>query len=327
MGLITFNERYYREELEKLENRVLSSEEVYKAKQLLKILDDLADEGYTNLNTRMENDFSCLTRLRRVIEEAGELPFKVNKDRLSKTIYGPEEFSLNIIMDRLLKDAVNQNICSQNPFLQDIRDYCKWIGHEENTAYVFLFRDALLPYLYFRNQNFKNIYGWLISRKFLTDLTKTIDVDDNIRLPIYEALEAGCNDFNEFRVFCKDKILSVLDLHVGLKRVLLTLLNSIKEKRIIVIESGYCGTIPMMLNSLDDRVSFKMFTTAPFLKKVYQENIYCCRYEDIRNFETLYSQDLLLEYSSYRNGIFYVRLSKDTSVLNRSLSEIKFILE
>lgn len=327
MGLITFNEKYYREELEKLENKVLSSEEVYKAKQLLKVLDDLEDEGYTNLNNRMENNFSCLTRLRRVIKKAGELPFKVDKDRLSETIYGPEEFSLSALMDKLLKVARDQKSCSKNPFLQDIRDYCNWIGYEKNVAYVFLFRDALLPYLFFRNKNRKNVYAWLISRKFLKDLTKTNNVDDDIRLPIYEALEAGCNEFDEFRDFCKGKILSVLNLHVQLKRALIKLLSSIKEKKIIVVESGYCGTIPMMLNALDDRVSFKMFTTAPFLTKIYQENIYCCRYEDIRKFETLYSQDLLLEYSSYINEIFYVRISKDTSVLNHSLDEIKFILE
>ena len=59
MGFISFNENYYRRKLEDYENRLLSDADIYEAKQLLKVLDDLADEGYTNLNDQMEAHFSC----------------------------------------------------------------------------------------------------------------------------------------------------------------------------------------------------------------------------------------------------------------------------
>ena len=49
-----------------------------------------------------------------------------------------------------------------------------------------------------------------------------------------------------------ERILSVLHEHPKLKTILLDLLSSIKQNRIIVIESGYMGTIPMMLKALDD---------------------------------------------------------------------------
>lgn len=52
MGFISFNEKYYKKKLEEYENKQLSESEIYEAKQLLKILDDLTDEGYTNLNNR-----------------------------------------------------------------------------------------------------------------------------------------------------------------------------------------------------------------------------------------------------------------------------------
>ena len=51
--------------------------------------------------------------------------------------------------------------------------------------------------------------------------------------------------------------------------------------------------------------------------------IFCCKYETIRKFETVYSQDLLLRYSSYHDGKFYVNLSSDESVKGKSFGEIK----
>lgn len=83
------------------------------------------------------------------------------------------------------------------------------------------------------------------------------------------------------------------------------------------------GTIPMMLKALDDRVDFRLFTTAPFLYETYEGRIFCRRYEDIRKFETVYSQDLLMRYSSFHGGKFYVNISADETVINNSLSEIK----
>ncbi len=73
-----------------------------------------------------------------------------------------------------------------------------------------------------------------------------------------------------------------------------------------MIESGYMGTGPMILKALDDRVDFRLFTTAPFLYETYNDKIFCRKYEDIRRFETLYSQDLFMQYSSYSSGKYYV---------------------
>ena len=56
MGFMSFNENYYRRKLEECENKILSDTEIREAKQLLKVLDDLTDEGYTNLNDTMEAD-------------------------------------------------------------------------------------------------------------------------------------------------------------------------------------------------------------------------------------------------------------------------------
>ena len=86
------------------------------------------------------------------------------------------------------------------------------------------------------------------------------DIDDAIRLPVYEALEYGHISFDDYRSYCKEQMLAVLERHGKLKGLLSRLLPSVKEKKIVVVESGYCGTMPMMLSALDDRVTFKLYT-------------------------------------------------------------------
>ena len=322
MGFISFNEKYYRRKLEEYENKILSDTKIREAKQLLKVLDDLTDEGYTNLNDTMEADFSCLTRLRAVLHRCGEVPFPVDHERLSDTVYGKNEYELEELLGNLIEEAGSHSGISANPFLEEIYRYCEWIGYEKDTAYVFLMRDALLPYVFFRSRGRDNIHPWLISRRFLEDITETEYVDDDIRLPLYEALESGCIRFDEYSAYCNKKILPVINEHPELKTILLDLLSSIKQSRIVVIESGYMGTIPMMLKALDGRVDFKLFTTAPFLYETYQDRLFCRKYEDVRRFETLYSQDLFMQYSSYSSGKFYVNVSADESVKEKTISEI-----
>ncbi len=322
MGFISFNENYYRRKLEEYENKILSDAEICEAKQLLKVLDDLTDEGYTNLNDRMEADFSCLTRLRAVLHRCGEVPFPIDHEKLSDTSYGKNEYELEEVLGNLIEDAKHHSSVSANPFLEEIYGYCEWIGYEEDTAYVFLMRDALLPNVFFRSRGRDNIHPWLISRRFLEDITETEYVDDDIRLPLYEALESGHIQFDDYSAYCKERILPALNEHSELKFILLDLLSSIKQNRIIVIESGYMGTIPMMLKALDDRVDFRLFTTAPFLYETYLDRIFCRNYEDIRRFETLYPQDLFMQYSSYCNMEFYVNVSVEESVKEKTISEI-----
>ena len=326
MGFLSFNEQFYQRKLARYENRSLSKAEIYDVKQILKVLDDLADEGYTFLNERMEADFACLTRLRAILQRSGASPFPLDHERLSDTIYGNEEYELNELLTSLIKEAGEHRNTSVNPFLTDIVQYCDWIGYEEDTAYIFLMRDAFLPYVYYSSRNRRHIHPWLISRRFLEDITMTENADDDIRLPLYEALEIGHTEFADYCGYCRERILPVLDGHVRLKSVLLELLRSIPQKKIIAVESGYMGTIPMMLKALDDRVDFRLFTTAPFLYETYRERIFCDRYEDIRRFETVYAQDLLLKYSSFHSGKFYVHMSADRPVRNTAFSEIRRFL-
>ena len=85
----------------------------------------------------------------------------------------------------------------------------------------------------------------------------------------------------------------------------------------ILSDAEICGA-KQLLKALDDRVEFRLFTTVLFLYETYQGRVFCRKYEDIRRFETLYSQDLFMQYSSYRNGKFYVNVSAEESVKKKN---------
>lgn len=64
MGFLSFHLNYYNEQLKLLKNKTPNEDTVYLAKQLLKIVDDLLDEGYPELSDALENDSGGVTWLR-----------------------------------------------------------------------------------------------------------------------------------------------------------------------------------------------------------------------------------------------------------------------
>lgn len=320
MGFLSFNEKYYITALERLEGSSLGDCELYEAKQLLKLLDDLIDEGYTLLNRTLEEKYGTVSRLRAILKTYGVQPFPIQKRADPNVEYSGAAVDVDIICRQLSERAKVCASPADDPFLTHLKNYCDWIEYRPDTAYVFLLRDAFLPYLYFKSSGKGSLFPWVINRDFLQKCAGD-GVDDKLRQPIYDALESGVSDFSELAAFCKPRILNVLNEHTELKNVLLELLCGIREKKILVIESGYCGTIPLTLSALDDRVDFRLYTTAPFLYEIYREKIFCKRYEDIRSFETLCSQDALMKFSSFQNGRFYVRAAADDVVWERSARE------
>ncbi|MDE7432057.1 MAG: hypothetical protein K2N34_09105 [Lachnospiraceae bacterium] len=157
--------------------------------------------------------------------------------------------------------------------------------------------DTLVPYIYYQSKNRKRIYPWLLGRKTLTMLTRMDNVDDEIRSSIIRALEFGkCRNYKDFCGVVLPDIRSTLKQYPEIENCLIALFEKIKEKHIIVVESGCSGTFPMLLMSLDDRVDVCMYTTYPYLLEIYGDKIYSPKYEENRLFETLYSQDLYFRY-------------------------------
>ena len=201
MGFISFSLDYYKKELQKLESVPVSAETIYRAKQLLKMLDDLVDEGYTELNEKLEEACQGVSRLRTYLNDNHAKPFPIYRKPLAETdvVYEQKSIELAEAIKELTGNAEKSKDLSKDAFLTELLRFCEWVGYEENTAYIFLLRDTLLPYIYYQGKNRKSIYPWLLGRKTLTMLTGTENVDDAIRASIIKALEFGkCSSFEDF---------------------------------------------------------------------------------------------------------------------------------
>ncbi len=328
MGFISFNLEFYKNELQKLKTTAVSEETIYRAKQLLKMLDDLLDEGYTKLNDKLEETYSGVSELRAYLKDNHIEPFPVSRKPFSAMVtYDRRDYELSEAIKELTEKAEKSTDVCDDAFLSELVDFCKWIGYEEDTAYIFLLRDTLLPYIYYKSKGRKNIYPWLLSRRSLSKLFDADNADDEIRSSIIKALEFGkCRNFKDLCDMALPDIRSVTKRHRGSEERLIALLGSVKEKHIIVVEAGCSGTFPMLLMSLDERVDMRMFTAYPYLLNTYGNKIYSPKYENSRSFETLYSQDLYFRFSDLRDGKFFVEKCNNKEIEKYALAEIKAVL-
>lgn len=330
MGFISFSLEYYKKELNRLEAAAVNEQTIYHAKQLLKMLDDLFSEGYTELNRKLEETFSGVSRLRAYLKENHAEPFTDHRKPFLETgvAYGLRSYELTEAIKKLIENAEKSSDVCDRAFLSKLIDFCKWIGYEKNTAYIFLLRDTLLPYIYYQSKNRDHIYPWLLGRKTLALLTGTSHADDEIRSSIYKALEFGkCANYKEFCNAVLPEIRAVLKRYPEIEKCITALLGKIKEKRVVVVEAGCAGTFPMLLMSLDARIDMRMYTTYPYLTKIYGDKIYSSQYEEIRLFETLYSQDLYFRISDLNDGRFFVKECINKEIKKNTFAEIKTFSE
>lgn len=124
---------------------------------------------------------------------------------------------------------------------------------------------------------------------------------------IYEALEAGASDFTEFRSYCRPRLCALLESVPAVRNALRGLFSGIGAERIIVVESGVHGTIPLLLMAADERAEMRMYTAAPFLWEQLGGFCYTRAYENARRFETVECQESFLSFAAARAGAFSCR--------------------
>lgn len=329
MGFISFSMKYYQNNIKDLESSPVSDERIYKAKQLLKMLDDLKDEGYFYLCDQLEEKHSGITRLRRYLADNQAVPFEIIPRIVdaNQLTYSGDKLDLETALNNIVRDIQNQPVKDPHPFIEELISFCEWIGYEENTAYVFLLRDTLLPYLYFSAKGRNISYPWLMGRKMLEKLTGEEDLDELIRDPLLEALEeADVRTYNELCDFSFPRIKKNLEKYPVITSAVKNLLSKIPEKRIVVVESGCYGTFPMLLACFDPRVEIKMYTAVPYLAEIYADRLFTRAYEKVRLFETLYSQDLYFQYADFADNRFLVEKCNDKVVEEKAMAEIRQML-
>ena len=327
MGFLSYSLRFYRDALQTLEHTPATPDKLDHARQLLRMLDDLTDEGYPELNEQLEAAGCDASRLRDYLRKHRTAPFPTPGIRPDSAClpYAPQETELCSALRCAMQEAAALPDAGSAPFTDRLRQFCRWIGYDDRTAYLFLLRDTLLPFVYYAAQGRERIHPWLLSRSSFASLTGQRNADDAFRASIYKALESGCTSFPEFSRLVLPDMRQTLAHYPQAARTLRTMLERIDAERILVVESGCAGTFPLLLMSLDPRVELRMYTTYPYLTGIYGPRVFTSRYEENRRFETMASQALFLRFSGFRNGGFSVQTCTDPAVRRQALEEIRMM--
>jgi len=121
------------------------------------MLDDLIDEGYAELNEKLEESYQGVSRLIKYLKDNHTEPFPIYRKAVVETdvTYEQRGFELAETIKELTENAEKSTEISDNTFLTELVRFCEWVGYEENTAYIFLLRDTLLPYIYYQSKTEK----------------------------------------------------------------------------------------------------------------------------------------------------------------------------
>lgn len=304
MGFLSYNLNFYRDELKKLEDVPATEPRTEQVRRLLRMLDNLVDEGYSELSERIEKEFRGVSRMREYLRANRAEPFPAAKNRADAEAlsWSEQETELNLAIRHAVWAAKKQVEDVPLPFAGALLRFCQWVGYDPDTAYVFLLRDTLLPFVYYLDRGRAHIFPWLLSRKSFAELTGKRDADDEIRASVYRALEAGCTDSRAFFEFVLPDIRKTIASYPQAEHVLRAMLDGVDSKRILVVEAGCSGTFPLLLMSMDSRVDMRMYTTYPYLTGIYGTRIFTSHYEESRMLETMTSQALLFRFSGIRAG-------------------------
>lgn len=325
MNYIEINKAYIREKIGQFKKTpIRTTRDVYLAKQLRKLIDDLDDEGYFALHQAVD-EFDGYEFLTDMILTNRETPFLIEKqsDTFQNASYGGKML-LEDFIEKMIAQAKKHEAGAEDEKLCEIRNYCEWLYRDrKDAAFLFLLRDAFLPYLYFREvKECVGLYPAIIGRHFFDYVCKKKSVDDEIRLILLSGLKHAKN-MTELKQACRSDMDRFLhenrEIHVVLKKML----DDIPAKRIITVESGVHGTFPFLIAMIDDRVEIRLYTCVMYLQEVYSGLFYTEKYENNRLFETMLSQDKLFVFDSYKNDQFFVRECEDRLVKNRALTEIR----
>lgn len=328
MGFISYSIKFFNSRLNFYETNYplnASQKIIHEAKILLKFLEDIKDEGYLNSYDFINQKTNEIKRLNSFILKNNEIPFAMKKFTIKSDLkYKNEQDDLNKYLTYLKNQMDLYTATSPPEIFYDILNYSRNIFEpaDLNTAYCFLLRDSLLPYLAFDkwNSNCKfKISPLFISRKYLSFLDDDIYIE--IQNIIFAALDSGIKNFYELKTYVKNEIKSKRNFD-KLIQSLKNLLSDIKQGKIMIIESGYIGTIPMLLSSIDNRIDFKLFSTIPYFYDVYKGKFFTDEFQKMRLFETIQCQDALFKLSSIDGKNINICETENDSVKKIAFSEL-----
>ena len=182
-------------------------------------------------------------------------------------------------------------------------------------GYLWLFRNGLLPEL---------PQPLLLNRKFLMVAEGNEDAYEAVLLEsLYEALSEHPQDAADF---CKlaGQHLQEKALPLSFQRETRAYLQRlVGARQILMIESGLHGSVPMwVLNQCENKGTFLLYTTAPWLREVYRDNTFHQNYNYLRDMETSVAQNDLFQFRSIENQRILVNKTSQPHIEKLALYEL-----
>lgn len=111
MGFLSYNLNFYRDELKKLEDVPATEPRTEQVRRLLRMLDDLVDEGYSELSERIEKEFRGVSRMREYLRANRAEPFPAAKNRADAEAlsWSEQETELNLTIRHAVWAAKKRN--------------------------------------------------------------------------------------------------------------------------------------------------------------------------------------------------------------------------
>jgi hypothetical protein len=341
MNFIDFNLEWYKNRINyynSLELNNISTEITHEAKILHKFLEDILDEGYISTYELFQNKLQASQSLLSFIKLNNEEPFTIPKN-----MYDCNEINFNQTEKPLIEYLQYINNQSKNQEI-DIMEYnnenksifneiflfTEWLVNSisSNTAVIFLLRDTLLPFIAFQQLNKNNSISTVplvINRKFLFEFGDGNEIYNLISDALYASAFENKKTPDLFQKSSIIKIRENLKNNNRISSTLKSILSNIQEENICVVESGTHGTMPLLLKTFDERIScIKLYTTLPWFYELWGNSIFSKKYENLRKFETLLSQDLLFKFSSIKENIFYVNEIEANEVKKEAYKELRY---
>lgn len=235
--------------------------------------------------------------------------------------------------------------CDAKDTILNLCEYTSWATQEQNAAYVFLLRDEFLPYVIASRTTNLHCYPLLLGRKLLKyfyshESNNGFDYGECDDDPIYlEFLYTICDtlarhhkSFSAFFKELKPKFLKLIHKNPDFYNFLKYQLDKIPDKKIIVVECGRFGTMPLILKCIDKRVDFRLFATGPEMYSVYKDKLFTknglnLAIHELVLLEKSISQNEMFVFSSVKNNELMIKINNNKNILDKCYQEISYSLK
>lgn len=335
MKTLEFDKKFYSRRIAEFETKkFLSQEEIEEVQSMLQII--TVNKGVYPKQTEAMIEIDAFNRLRKLLANNGaeEKPTFTEFTHEAPN-FGVEKSLAEFMNEMYSIKPLNDINKEKKNLINEICAFTDWVNKKEGTK-IYLLRDMFLSYLLQRQVNQDNTaIPFLFGRKllkFLTNQNVSNDFDfgesddEQIYLDflytLFDAADLYPNDFESFFNYLKPRFLEKLQALPDYYQFIKNELAKIKSNKILVVESGIMGTMPLILKSVDERVDFVLFGTNPAFYQLYKHRLFTKDIVKLINLEQSVCQNELFVFSSVKDGEIYIKQTTDLFRLEESKKEI-----